>query len=119
MNLKDCTTLRTITENETKGQHVVMTEITIQSLITRSDEIVAGKVEDRLAAMSIETGKYYMLNTTGGRIWELLEEPRTVAELCASLTAEFKITPEACRKEVIDFLTQLVLREMVVVSSQN
>ena len=98
---------------------MAMNEITLQSLVTRNDEIVAGKVEDKLAAMSIETGKYYMLNTTGGRIWELLEEPRTVAELCASLTAEFKITPEVCHKEVVDFLTRLALREMVVISSQN
>ena len=95
-----------------------MNDITLQSLVTRNDEIVAGKIEDKLAAMSIETGKYYMLNTTGGRIWELLDEPRTVAELCAALTTEFKITPEACRKEAIDFLAQLALRKIVVISSQ-
>ena len=106
-----------MTENEIGEK--LMNEITLQSLVTRNDEIVAGKIEDTLAAMSIETGKYYMLNATGGRIWELLDEPRTVAELCASLTAEFKITPEACRKEVIDFLSQLALREIVVISSQN
>ena len=95
-----------------------MTEITLQSLVTRNDEIVAGKVEGTLVAMDIETGKYYTLNTTGGRICELLDEPRTVAELCDTLTAEFKITPEACRKEVIDFLTQLASRKIIVISSQ-
>lgn len=96
-----------------------MNEITLQSLVTRNDEIVAGKVDNNLVAMDIETGKYYTLNTTGSRICELVDTPRTVAELCAILTAEFKITPEACRKEVIDFLTQLVLRKIVVISLQT
>lgn len=95
---------------------LLINEITLQSLVTRNDEIVAGKVDGTLVAMDIETGKYYTLNTTGGRICELLDEPRTVAELCAILTDEFKITPEACRKEVIDFLSQLASRKIVVIS---
>ena len=95
-----------------------MNEITLQSLVTRNEEIVAGKVDGTLVAMDIETGKYYTLNTTGGRICELVETPRTVAELCATLTSEFKITPEACRKEVIGFLSQLASRKIVVISSQ-
>lgn len=92
-----------------------MNEITLQSLVTRNDEIVAGKVECSLVAMDIETGKYYSMNATGGRICELLDTPRTVEELCAILTAEFKIAPEACRKEVLTFLNQLASRNIVTI----
>ncbi len=94
-----------------------MNEITLQAVVTRNDEIVAGKIDDELVAMSIESGKYYTMNVTASRIWELLDAPRTVAELCAVLTAEFKIAPDACEKEVMDFLEQLAVRKIVIISS--
>jgi Coenzyme PQQ synthesis protein D (PqqD) len=92
-----------------------MNEVTLQSRIARNDDIVSGQIDDEFIMMSIESGKYHLMNATGSRIWALLDKPRTVAELCAILTSEFKITPAVCQKEVMDFVTQLISRKIVTI----
>lgn len=92
-----------------------MNEVTLQSRIAKNDDIVSAEIDDEFVMMSIESGKYYLANKTGSRLWALLDKPRTVAELCAILTSEFKITPAVCQKEVLDFITQLLSRNVVTI----
>lgn len=89
--------------------------MTPDSVVTRSDEIVAGVVDADVMMMSIESGKYFHLNTSAGRIWDMLEQPRTVSELCEMLSRDFKVTPEDCQKEVLHFLDELASRKIVKV----
>jgi hypothetical protein len=58
--------------------------------------------------MALESSRYYGLNRVGRRIWELLEEPTTVAALCARLVREFDVAPERCADEVLGFLGSLI-----------
>lgn len=57
--------------------------------------------------MNVGKGKYYNLGSVGGRIWNLLEHPCTVQQLVDSLTAEYEVTEETCRQQVIQFLSVL------------
>ena len=90
-----------------------MAVIALNSVVARNDDIVAGVVDTDVMMMSIESGKYYHLNTSAGRIWDMLEQPRTVSELCEMLSKDFKVTPEACQKDVIRFLDELASRKIV------
>lgn len=92
-----------------------MSEVNLQSRVSKRAEIVSGQIDDEFIMMSIESGKYHILNPTGSRIWSLLDKPQTVAELCAALTVEFKIAPAVCQKEVMDFITQLAARDIIVI----
>lgn len=68
---------------------------------------LAAKVGDELVMMSATQGHYLGLTVVGARIWELLDVPQTVADLCAHLTVEFDVEPETCRAEVETFLREL------------
>lgn len=92
-----------------------MTEITLDSVVTRSAEIVSGIVDTDMMMMSIESGKYYHLNISAGRIWDMLESPRKVSEICKILSKEFKVTSDTCQKDVIHFLDELTVRKVVTV----
>ena len=92
-----------------------MVSITPNSIVTRNEEIVAGVVDADVMMMSIESGKYFHLNTSAGRIWEMLEQPRTVTEICEMLSKGFKVTPEDCLKDVLRFLDELASRKIVTI----
>ena len=66
-----------------------------------------------LIMMHAESKFYLNLTGSGGRIWVLLESPRSVSDLCETLGREFEIGPEAARPEVLAFLDQLLLRKAV------
>lgn len=92
-----------------------MNAVTLESRLARNEDLVSGRIDDEFIMMSIETGKYYQLNLTASRIWELLDTPQTAGELCDSLRSGFKVSPEVCQKEVLDFVSRLVAREIVQV----
>ena len=58
--------------------------------------------------MSIEAGRYYGLNAVASRIWELLESPKTVAQLCEILCEEFEVDAQTCEAELLEFAQDLI-----------
>ena len=80
----------------------------------RKDGWLAAHVGDELVMMSAESGAYVGLNEVGARVWELIDPPRDLREICAALAAEFETTPAACQLEVEAFLTELEARGAIV-----
>ncbi|MDQ0170846.1 lasso peptide biosynthesis PqqD family chaperone [Paenibacillus tundrae] len=66
--------------------------------------------------MSIQSGRYYNLGSTGGHIWELIAEERTLAELVDALASEYEIDPEICRAQVVQFLEHLTREGLINVT---
>jgi hypothetical protein len=87
--------------------------MTDNSLIARREGWVAAWVGESLIMMHAESGFYLNLTGSGSRIWELLESPRSVSDLCEALGREFDIEPDAARPEVLAFLDHLLLRKAV------
>ena len=53
----------------------------------------------------------------GSRIWQLVEQPRTVDSLCAQLVREFDVDAETCRTEVFALLADLRTEKLIRLSS--
>jgi Coenzyme PQQ synthesis protein D (PqqD) len=83
-------------------------------VIKRQDGWLAAQVGDELVMMSVESGVYIGLNDIGSRVWDLIETPRDLNEICSALSEEFETTPETCRPEVEAFLAQLEERGAVI-----
>ena len=81
--------------------------------VTRTADPVAVEVDGELVMMDIESGNYIGLSPVGTRIWELLEQPRSVGDLTATLEAEYDVPSEVCRAETSAFLEQLVQNGLV------
>jgi hypothetical protein len=67
---------------------------------------LAAKVGDELVMMSADKGNYIGLSD-GSRIWELLETPLSLDEICRRLETEYDVPPATCRAEVETFLHEL------------
>ena len=64
--------------------------------------------------MDIETGKYYNLGETGGRIWELLDAPMTILQLKETLMKEYDVTAEQCGEDLEKFLGVLLSKGLLL-----
>lgn len=58
--------------------------------------------------MDIEKGKYFSLNPVATRIWELLESPVSLDELCFMLQKEYDVSEVRCREETEECITELL-----------
>lgn len=81
--------------------------------LKRKPGLMTASMNGSAVMMDIETGKYYNLGETGGRIWELLDPPATVTELCDQLTQEYDVSREVCMKDLQGFLQSLMDRGLI------
>jgi len=77
------------------------------TVVSRNEEPVSAQVDETVVMMSIEQGMYFGIEGAGPRIWAMLEQPRTVDEICEALMDEFDIDADSCRSEVLGFLHEL------------
>lgn len=82
-------------------------------LVSRGAGLIEAEVDDEILGLHIENGTCYSFNPTAARIWKLIEQPKTLAEICATLTAEFKVEPAACEADVRTLLDDLAADGLV------
>ncbi|WP_211746779.1 lasso peptide biosynthesis PqqD family chaperone [Paenibacillus sp. Marseille-Q4541] len=92
-----------------------MTENVVQLTETYIQEegYVVSDMNGDKVMMSIQSGKYYNLGKTGGRIWELLTEGNTISNIVHALTTEFTISADQCEKHVHSFMQQLYAEGLI------
>ena len=94
-----------MTENNGTGKpNEPDTIITPTSWISRNEAIVFTDLDDTIVMMDVDEGQYYELDPIGARIWNLLENGRSAAELCDALAGEFDVDPDTCRHDTLEFL---------------
>lgn len=74
----------------------------------RKSKTISGRLHDELVMMDIDQGKYFSLNPVATRIWELLEKPLTVDDLCMILIDEYEVEMDKCILEVEGYLSEMV-----------
>ena len=75
--------------------------------VVRVADILSTEVNGQTVLLSIEQQKYFSMRTTSQRVWELLEAPCTLAQICEKLVQEYDVEPQACEREAETFLRDL------------
>jgi len=84
--------------------------VRLDSVVVRDSEPIATTIDDEVVMLSPRAQAYFGLGTVGSEIWNAIEQPRRVDEICAGLLEQFDIEAETCRREVLAFLNDLVER---------
>lgn len=88
-------------------------QLELHSRIVRSDGPVTAPVDDELVMADVDAGKYYAFNSVSTTIWNVIEKPMTVKDLCAELMAAYDVPPERCESEVLQFVNTLHSKGLV------
>ena len=75
--------------------------------VVRTEGIMTAPVDQEIVLLNMKGNNYISLDAIGRRIWELLENPIAVDELCTKLGGEFEATQEQISADVLPFLTEL------------
>ena len=88
------------------------------TLLKRSDRQVACNLNGEVAILDLDKGVYFGLQAVGAHLWEALQAPCTVDSLLTTVLANFDVSPEICRRDVLKFLATLQEAGMVEEVSQ-
>ena len=61
----------------------------------------------------LEDGTYYGLNAVGARIWDLIQEPTPVREVCEQLVREYDVETETCQRDLMAVLRDLADHHLI------
>ena len=61
------------------------------SVFGRRDRVLAQQVEGQAVLLDIQSGEYFSLNDVGGRVWDLCDGTRTVAEVADAICSEYDV----------------------------
>ncbi len=76
---------------------------------------VSCTVEGELVILNFADEVYYGLDGVGARVWELLREPRTLAELRDAVTAEYDVDAATVDADLRELLEDLATRRLLEV----
>ncbi|MFZ6689834.1 PqqD family peptide modification chaperone [Undibacterium sp. SXout11W] len=85
----------------------------MSSKFIRNLDLVAVPMDGDLVMMSISQGSYYGVNPVGSVIWEALQTPQTLEQLCQVVVKEFAVDADTCVKDVQTFVTQMLDAKVV------
>ena len=87
-----------------------------EDLISRRASVVAADAMDEAILLDIDSGYFFQLNKSAARIWTLVEQPKSFADLCSEVRARYAVTPDHCRSQVSEFVAELRDRGLLEIS---
>lgn len=77
---------------------------------------VSCQINEEVAILDLERSLYFGLQGAGVRIWDALEQPRSLGELCDVVVAEFDVAPADCQADVAQLLVSLQQEGLIEVA---
>lgn len=90
-----------------------MNELDEKTLISKGQYHVETVADDEIILMHVDSGGFFSLGSTSRRIWELLEQPRTIESLCECLISEFDVPRDRCLADVVQLVMKLQERDLI------
>ena len=89
--------------------------LSANSVVLASDEQVHRTLGDEAVILELRKGTYFGVDEVGARIWELLQQPVTVAAIRDAIVDEYEVTAEQAEQDLLTFLGELLENELIEV----
>jgi len=86
---------------------------TMDTFVSRVPDSMSTEVDGDLVILGMSTSSYIALDPIGKRIWERIEGPVRVEDLCQGLAQEYRGPLEQITADVLKFLQDLKVEGLV------
>jgi phosphosulfolactate phosphohydrolase-like enzyme len=76
-------------------------------VVSRASDVLFSQLDGELLAVDTSASYLYSLNDSAARVWELIEQPVRVGDVCARLSREFAVDDATCATAVLALLQGL------------
>jgi hypothetical protein len=77
-------------------------------------EALVATLSDGAVLLNLQTKRYYSLNETGTRIWEMVQQTADEEDIVATLLREYEVEEPMARAEVRRILDELIEAQLIV-----
>jgi coenzyme PQQ synthesis protein D (PqqD) len=91
--------------------------LSARSIVIAAPEQVSCPLGEESAILNMKNTVYYGLNPVGARVWNLLQQQRTVAELRDALLDEYDVEAGRCERDLLELLEKMRIEGLIQVRS--
>ena len=91
----------------------VAMSVGMDHVVVQDNEPIASRIDGEVVLMSMRAGTLFGLGAIGSEIWNLIQTPCRVGDICAALARDFDVDAATCERQVLEFLESLVARDLV------
>jgi coenzyme PQQ synthesis protein D (PqqD) len=78
------------------------------------EEALVATLADGAVLLNLQTKRYFSLNETGTRIWEMVQQTADEETIVATLLREYEVEEPMARAEVRRILDELIEAQLIV-----
>ena len=75
--------------------------------------VVAKQLSGETVILDLEKGIYFGLNAVGSRIWQMLDEDKTLGEICDRLFEEYEVSRSDLEMDTLALVAELKSRGLI------
>ena len=90
-------------------------DLSIHSIVIATPEQVSCPLGEESAILNLKNTVYYGLNPVGARVWNLLQQARSVGELRDALLDEYDVEAERCERDLLELLEKMRVEGLIQV----
>jgi hypothetical protein len=95
------------------------TRISGSTRVVATNEHIAAELSGETIVLGLGDGIYYGLPGVGARVWQLVQEERSVLDVRDALVREYDVDPDRCLRDLEKLFADLAGRGLVVTSDLN
>jgi len=76
-------------------------------------QVMARQVGDETVILDLASGTYYGLDPVGARIWQLIAQGRTLAQVCEAMLAEYEVTAADIERDLMALVQTLLDKNLL------
>ena len=84
------------------------------SIVVAAKDQISCDLAGEEVILDLKSGVYYGLDAVGARIWQFMQEPRSIAQIRELIMAEYEVDRSECESDLMEFLGTLVENGLVV-----
>ena len=85
----------------------------LSTKVTIPTQVMARTVGEETVILDLVSGTYYGLNPVGARMWQLLGQGASLAEVCEAMFSEYSVARETLEGDVLDLVEDLLDKKLV------
>jgi hypothetical protein len=90
-------------------------KISTDSVVVAVKSQVSCQVDAETVVLHFDKGLYFGLNEVGTLIWNQVQQPRKVREICDAILREYNVSREQCERDLFTVLGDLSEKGLVEV----
>jgi len=87
--------------------------LSLHSIVVAISEQVSCPLGDESAILNLKNSVYYGMNPVGARVWNLVQQPKSVSQLRDALLEEYEVEAAQCERDLLDLLEQMRVEGLI------